>query len=149
MLVSDLDAGAALTTLVESVPCGVLSFDAKDEVTLASPPLASMLGIDLERLRELRTFDAIVAALTPNFSNAETVAARWRQHFAGGEAAWDELELVSPTRKILERFGRPVTGSNGRRIGWLEVYREVTGQRLMENRLFQNERLAALGQLVS
>lgn len=149
MVASDLDTGSVLRTLLESVPCGVLGFDAQGELTLVSVPLANMLGIDAVQLRELRTFDGVVAALTLRFNNPDAVAARWRQHFAGGEASWDELELTSPARKILERFGRPITDAKGCRTGWLEVYREVTGQRLMEKKLFQNERLAALGQLVS
>lgn len=153
MLVSGLDANSALSTLLESVPFGVLGFDAQGQLSLASAPLADLLGLGLEQLRELRTFEAVVASLAPRFSNPESVAARWRQHFASGESSWDELELTSPARKILERFGRPVfdsnSDSNRRRLGWIEIYREVTGQRLMEKRLFQNERLVALGQLVS
>jgi signal transduction histidine kinase/CheY-like chemotaxis protein len=149
MLSVDLDSGSVLRALLESVPCGVLGFDAHGELMLASAPMAGLLGLSPEQLREFHTFDSLVTALAPRFSDPEALAARWRHHFAIGEASWDELELVSPARKILERFGRPVLDSAGRPQGWLEVYREVTGQRLMEKKLFQNERLVALGQLVS
>lgn len=149
MFAPGLDNASVLAVLLESVPCGVLVFDAQGELRLASAPLASMLGMELESLRELRGFDALVAALTPQFADSESAAARWRQQFSGGEDSWDEIELAAPVRKILERFGRPIEDSAGRRLGRLEVYREITGQRLMEKKLFQNERLAALGQLVS
>lgn len=34
-------------------------------------------------------------------------------------------------------------------LGWLELYRDITGQRQIQSRLFHSERLAALGQMVS
>ncbi len=37
----------------------------------------------------------------------------------------------------------------GRALGWLEVYRDITGQRLIQSKLLQTEKMAALGQLVS
>src|SRR5579864_6389881 len=134
MLLPGLDANSALSTLLESVPCGVLAFDIHGELSLANGPLANLLGLGSERLHELRTFESVVACLAPRFSNPESVAARWRQHFAGDESSWDELDLISPARKILERFGRPIVDSspdsNGVRAGWIEIYRDVTGQRL-------------------
>ena len=38
---------------------------------------------------------------------------------------------------------------DGTRLGWLEVYRDITGQRLIQSKLLQTEKMAALGQLVS
>jgi two-component system NtrC family sensor kinase len=100
-------------------------------------------------LRELRSLEAIVAELAPRFAEPESVAARWLRHLTSAQATWDELELASPARKILERFARPILDSAGRRLGWLEVFHEVTGQRLLENKLFHTERMVALGQMVS
>jgi two-component system NtrC family sensor kinase len=145
----NLDSAFVLETLLDSVPCGVLVFDGGGELRIASAPVAGMLGIDVARLRELRGFEAVVAELAPRFTGPESVAARWLRHFTNAEAAWDELELASPARKILERFARPILDSGGRRLGWLEIFREVTLQRLLENKLFHTERMVALGQLVS
>ena len=50
---------------------------------------------------------------------------------------------------MLERFARPVSDVDGRRVGWIEIYRDVTSQRLIEAKMFHTERVAALGQLVS
>jgi len=145
----NLDSTSVLEALLDSVPCGVLVFDGSAELRLASAPLAGMLGVDVARLRELRGFEAVVAELAPRFSGPESMAARWLRHFTCAEATWDELELASPARKTLERFARPILDSAGRRLGWLEVFRDVTSQRLMENNLFHNDRMVALGQLVS
>jgi two-component system NtrC family sensor kinase len=38
---------------------------------------------------------------------------------------------------------------DGTRLGWLEVYRDITAQRLIQSKLLQTEKMAALGQLVS
>ena len=77
------------------------------------------------------------------------MAARWRQRFQNGEPAWDELELITPERKILERYARPVLDQYKQPRGWLEIYRDISGQRHIESRLFHSERLAALGQMLS
>jgi two-component system NtrC family sensor kinase len=145
----NLDSVFVLEALLDSMPCGVLIFSGDGELRIASAPLAGMLAMDLARLRELRGIQAVVAELAPRFSGAESVAARWLRHFGSAEATWDELELASPARKIIERFARPILDSAGQRLGWLEIFREVTGQRLLENKLFHNERMVALGQLVS
>ena len=67
----------------------------------------------------------------------------------GDQASWDEFELIRPTRRIVERFARPLFKPDGTRLGWLEVYRDITGQRLIQSKLLQTEKMAALGQLVS
>ena len=42
---------------------------------------------------------------------------------------------------MLDRYKQP--------RGWLEIYRDISGQRHIESRLFHSERLAALGQMLS
>ena len=145
----NLDSASVLDALLDSVPCGVLVFGGGGELRTASARLAGMLGMDVQRLRELRSLEAIVAELAPRFAEPESVAARWLRHLTSAQATWDELELASPARKILERFARPILDSAGRRLGWLEVFHEVTGQRSLENKLFHTERMVALGQMVS
>jgi two-component system NtrC family sensor kinase len=50
---------------------------------------------------------------------------------------------------LLERAARPVFDSVGRKLGRVEVYRDLTAQRLFQSQLLQTEKLAALGQMVS
>ena len=57
--------------------------------------------------------------------------------------------MMRPTRRILERFARPVLDREGRAVGWLELYYDVTGERQIQSKLLQTEKMAAVGQLVS
>ena len=57
--------------------------------------------------------------------------------------------MSGPTRRILERFARPVLDREGRAVGWLELYYDVTGERQIQSKLLQSEKMAAVGQLVS
>jgi two-component system NtrC family sensor kinase len=111
--------------------------------------LAEILGHAPERLRELIHLDEVVASVSPQFAQSDRVAARWRQRFQNGEPAWDELEMITPERKVLERYARPVLDQYKQPRGWLEIYRDISGQRQIESRLFHSERLAALGQMLS
>lgn len=138
-----------IETLLDSVGCGVLLFGPGGELWSVNDQFAETAGMDAARLRELDRFESVVATLAPHFADGQSVAERWRERFQRGEPAWDELELAQPQRKILERFARPVRDSGGRRVGWIEIYHDVTSQRLIESRLFHSQRVAALGQLLS
>ena len=79
----------------------------------------------------------------------ETVA-RWREHMRrGDEASWDEFELIRPSRKDRGTICETAFQARWHPPGWLEVYRDITGQRLIQSKLLQTEKMAALGQLVS
>ena len=108
------------------------------------------LDLNRSRLLEFGTIDALIGSLAYHFLRPAETAARWREHVRQGDvASWDEFELVHPSRKIVERFARPLYKPDGTRLGWLEVYRDITGQRLIQSKLIQTEKMAALGQLVS
>ncbi len=141
---------AELFCLLDSVESGVMMFDAAGNLRLVNDRFGQMMGVDAQRITQLGSFNAIVNLLAGHFVEPRGFADRWRELFRrGDEASWDELELMRPTRKVLERFARPVLGGEGERIGWLEVYRDITGQRLIQSKLLQTEKMAALGQLVS
>ena len=140
---------AVLATVLESVECGILLFGSGGELWAVNDRLAGILGVEPERLRELSTVEGFVGELAPQFAHGDSVAARWRQRFRNGEACWDELELIKPEKKLLERCARPVLDRYKQPLGWLEVYRDISSQRQMQSRLFHSERLAALGQMVS
>jgi signal transduction histidine kinase len=143
------DDGFMLSALLDSVDCGVLLFGRGGELRAANDRFAQMLHISPERLRKLCSFEALAGELAGRAADPENMSARWRERFAASEELWDELELVRPERKVLERFARPMRGAQGERVGWIETYRDVTSQRLIKARLFHTERMAALGQLVS
>ena len=141
---------AELAGLIDSIESGVLVLDAGRRIRLASERLGAILGIDSRRILGFGTVDALIDSLAFRFGRPAETAARWRERVSrGDEARWDEFELVRPTRKIVERFARPLRNRGGTRLGWLEVYRDITGQRLIQSKLLQTEKMAALGQLVS
>jgi PAS domain S-box-containing protein len=143
------DAEAALRALFDSVHCGILIFGPDGELRAVNDHLAEMLGYDKSELLGLGAFDDVVAALCQGFVDSEVTASHWRERYHAAMPCWDEVECVSPNRKHLERFGRPIVAADGSRSGWLEVYGDVTGQKLMEGKLFQIERMVTLGQLVA
>src|SRR5579863_794662 len=142
-------SASLVETLLESVGCGVLLFGPAGELWSANQQFSETVEVEPARLRELERFESLVTALAPRFPDSDATEARWRERFQRGDPAWDELELAQPRRKILERFARPVRDGNGWRFGWVEVYHDVTSQRLMESRLFHSQRVAALGELLS
>jgi two-component system NtrC family sensor kinase len=136
--------------LLDSIESGVLLLDADGKIRIASDRLAAIFGLETRRLLEFGDIDALIGSLTYHFLRPAETAARWREHVRqADEASWDEFELVRPSRKIVERFARPLYKPDGTRLGWLEVYRDITGQRLIQSKLLQTEKMAALGQLVS
>jgi signal transduction histidine kinase/ActR/RegA family two-component response regulator len=136
--------------VMDSIDSGVVMLDAAGNIRVVSDRFAQIVGLQARGLLELGTIDALIDSLAGRFTHPGETAARWREHVRrGDEARWDELEFARPSRKVVERFVRPLLGANGARVGWLEVYRDITGQRLMQSKRLQTEKMAALGQLVS
>ncbi len=141
---------AEMAGLLASIESGVLLLDEDGRILLASDRLAAIFGMESRSMVELGTIHALIDSLTYHFVHPAETTTRWREHVGqGDEASWDEIELVRPSRKIVERFARPLYKLDGGRLGWLEVYRDITGQRMIQSKLLQTEKMAALGQLVS
>jgi signal transduction histidine kinase/CheY-like chemotaxis protein len=136
--------------VLDSIDSGVLILDAAGNIRVVSDRFAQIVGVEARSLLELGTIDALIDSLAGRFTHPGETAAHWREYVRrGDEARWDELELARPSRKVVERFMRPLLDAEGARVGWLEVYRDITGQRLIQSKLLQTEKMAALGQLVS
>ena len=114
------DDGLMLTALLDSVDCGVLLFGERGELRAANDRFAQMLHISPERLRKLSSFEAVAGELAGRAADSENMTARWRERFAASEELWDELELIRPERKVLERFARPMRGAQGERWAGLK-----------------------------
>ena len=139
-----------LAALVDALESGVLLVEPRGRLRLVSPGLAPLVGLDPSLLAGISTFDELIAAVRGNFRDPRAAEARWREiRRRGDEVAWDEVELARPTPRILERCARPVEDAEGARLGWIEIYRDVTGERQRRSRLAQIEKMAALGQLIS
>ena len=99
---------AVLVTVLESADCGIVLFGSGGDLWAVNDRFAGIVGVEPERLRELRNLEQVVAKVAPQFAHADSEAVRWRQRFRNGEASRDELELAKPEKKILERHTRAV-----------------------------------------
>jgi signal transduction histidine kinase/CheY-like chemotaxis protein len=139
-----------LHTLVEWMDQGVLLFDQHESLRAISPRFAQLFGLtaaDLERAASLRE---LVELIAPRVSDPAHFAESWWAAARGSEpAAPEELRIVHPAPRTLERISRPNYNSAGDRLGRLEIYSDLTPQQLFRSKLHKMERLAALGQNVS
>ncbi len=141
---------AELCSVLDSVHAGILLADLSGQIRYVNHRFVELLGVDPHQQPELRNLEVLAAAVRDRFRNPEEFAERWRQlRRDGEEVSVDELEMIRPTHKLIERFTRPVLDRACRRLGWLEVYRDLTQQRMFQTQLGQTEKMAALGQLVS
>jgi len=141
---------AELSSLLDALEAGVILFDSSGGIRFVNDRFGQLFGLRLRGAQAAHTFDEIKALVSERFSIPEAFARRWEQFSAGEETpSQDELELVRPVRKVLERYSRPVLSRRGAAAGWLELYYDVTTRREIQSKLLQTEKMAALGQLVS
>jgi nitrogen-specific signal transduction histidine kinase len=142
-----------LRGVLESVQSAIVLYSAAGQIRFANARFAELLGLDLRELREIQSSDELAQLIAPRFRNPDAFAAPGRSFVGGaegsGEPGHDELEISRPTRRVIERFFRPVLDSESRAIGWLERYSDVTAERQAQSKMLQTEKMAALGQLIS
>jgi len=140
-------AEAETRALAESF--AMVLFDSAGHVRFASPLFAEMLGLEARDSAGIVSADQW-KALGERFRVAAAFHASWNA-FKSGDVAprRDELEVLYPTRRVLERVARPVRNPQGRAVGWLELFTDITGERQTETTMFHTEKMAALGRLVS
>jgi len=141
---------AELRSVLDSVPSGVLLLDPLGCVRFSSARFVQLFSLDVRAAAQMATFEGIAELLEDRFRNPAGFSSPWRKFSAGlSDPGHDELEMTRPTRRLLERFYRPVLDAEGRSVGWLELYSDVTGERQIQSKILQTEKMAALGQLVS
>lgn len=138
-----------LETFLDSVESGVVMFDSAERLRAANRRFSQLFGMDLAQLRALKTREALAQSLGQHSVDPESFRARWREIANSGDASSCDEFLSHPQGRVIERFARPVLGTNGSPDGWLEIWRDVTALRSQQARLQQSEKLAALGQIVS
>jgi signal transduction histidine kinase/ActR/RegA family two-component response regulator len=139
-----------LRGILDSVQSAIVLYSAAGHIRYSNARFAELLGLDLRELRKMETYDELARLVGPRFRAPDAFSAPWRSFVGGsGEPGHDELEITRPTRRVIERFFRPVLDSKGRHCGWLERYSDVTGERQIQSKMLQTEKMAALGQLVS
>ena len=143
-------ADSELRNVIEWLEEGVVLFDADENVRAMNTRFEQMMGLAPEQSGRLRSLEALIAHLESQAADPGHFASRWRELAGGTEAgSREELQMTRPAPRILERAARPVLDSNGRQLGRVEIYRDLTAQRVFQSRLLQTEKLASLGQMVS
>lgn len=141
---------AELASVLDSIPEGLILCDASGRVRFSNVRFGQLFGLDARALEKLGNFGELEELVAGRFRTEGSFCAPWKTFQNGaGEPAHDELEFLRPTRRIIARFSRPVLDAEGRSVGWLEAYSDVTGERQIQSSLLQTEKAAALGQLVS
>jgi PAS domain S-box-containing protein len=145
-----LEAEALLAGVADSTDSGIVLFDPAGAVRLANDRFAQFFGLSRKEIAGAQTWSTLASSVAARFREPEKLLRRWDEIAnRPREVSWDELELFRPARCTIERFGRPVLDADGELLGRLEIYRDVTGQRLVQSKLLQTEKMAGLGQLVS
>src|SRR6204780_3708514 len=141
---------AELTSVLDAIQTGTILLDAAGRIRFCNARFGQYFGMDRRQLQTMETFENLATLVAPRFRVPEVFDAPWKTFAEGtGVPGHDELEMTRPTRRILERFARPVLDREGHAVGLLELYCDVTGERQIQSKLLQTEKMAAVGQLVS
>ncbi len=144
------DAEIELQNVIEWLEEGVVLFDAQDNIRAMNTRFEQIAGLAPEESGKYRTLEALIGRLGSHAAEPGHFAERWRELARGIEGGFrEELQMNFPAPRILERAARPVLDPIGRLLGRVEIYRDLTAQRVFHSKLLQTEKLAALGQMVS
>jgi signal transduction histidine kinase/CheY-like chemotaxis protein len=143
-------ADAQLFSLIEWLEEGVVLFDANNGIHAMNTRFAQIVGWSAEQAGRIATLSGLISQLAGQSADPEGFAEHWRELAFGSEGgAREEFQLLRPVPRVLERAARPVLDAAGRRLGHVEIYRDLTAQRVFQSKLLQTEKLAALGQMVT
>lgn len=143
-------AETELQTVLEWLEEGVLLFDAQENVRAMNTRFEQIAGLSPGESAGIRTLEGWIARLAKQTAAPEVFAARWRELSRGAEGGVrEELQILCPSPRVLERASRPVLDAFGRQIGRVEIYRDLTAQLAFHSKLLQTEKLAVIGQMVS
>ncbi|HKV24881.1 MAG TPA: ATP-binding protein [Candidatus Acidoferrum sp.] len=146
----DSRSHAELENVLEWVEEGIVLFAADQTITAMNTRFGQIAGLTPEEASSCVRLEGLIQLLAGRAAEPEAFARRWRELASGEEGGTrEELQLARPVPRVLERSVRPVQDHNGRRLGRLEIYRDLTAQRVFQAKLLQTEKLAALGQMVS
>ena len=140
---------AELRGVLEAVHAGVLLIGANGRIRLTNARFGLLFGLDAHAMSAFETYDDLARVIEPRFRKAGSYRSPWDSFLSGSGPVHEELELGTPTVRVIERYARPVLDDEGRPLGWLEAFWDVTGQRQIQSKLQQTEKMAAVGQLVS
>jgi signal transduction histidine kinase/ActR/RegA family two-component response regulator len=136
--------------VIEWLEEGVVLFGPRQEIRAVNSRFGQMVGLAPEELARIKTLDDLIASLSARTADAGTFAENWNRLAHSTEGALrEELQLVRPVPRLLERATRPILDEKGILLGRVEIYRDLTAQRVFQSRLLQTDKLAELGQMVT
>jgi signal transduction histidine kinase/FixJ family two-component response regulator len=139
-----------LQNVIEWLEEGVLLFDAQDNIRAMNTRFEQIAGLAPEESGKFKTLEGLVGRLQTHAAEPAHFAARWRELARAIEGGVrEEFQMMHPAPCLLERAARPILDPIGRLLGRVEIYRDLTAQRIFHSKLLQTEKLAALGQMVS
>jgi signal transduction histidine kinase/CheY-like chemotaxis protein len=141
---------AELQNVLEWVEEGILLFGSNHGIRAMNARFAQIAGLSPQEAAACTTLDSLIVRLKERAADPDGFAKRWRELARGAEGgSREELLLARPVPRVLERSVRPILDGVGRRLGRVEIYRDLTAQRVFQAKLLQTEKLAALGQMVT
>ena len=139
-----------LQNVIEWLEEGVLLFDAQDNIRAMNTRFEQIAGLAPEESGKFKTLEGLIGRLQVHAAEPARFTARWRELASGIEGGMrEEFQMMYPAPRVLERAARPILDPIGRLLGRVEIYRDLTAQRIFHSKLLQTEKLAALGQMVS
>jgi signal transduction histidine kinase/ActR/RegA family two-component response regulator len=143
-------AESQLFHVMEWLDEGVVLFDDQHGIRAMNSRFAQIAGLAPEEIAGITTLHGLITRLADQAAEPEKFARRWRELARGVDSGMrEEIQLARPVPRVWERTARPVLGPDGRRAGRVEIYRDLTAQRVFQSKLAQSEKLAALGQMVT
>ncbi|MDP9146791.1 MAG: PAS domain-containing protein, partial [Acidobacteriota bacterium] len=150
LITADGHTKAELLSVLECVSEGVILFDAQENVRACNTRFLQLMGLRGAKAAEIATLDGLISRISEHVAEPASFERRWRDLARGIDGGIrEELELVWPNSRVVQRAARPIVNSRGRRLGRIEIYRDLTAQRGSQMKLIHTEKLAALGQLIT
>jgi len=144
------DVEAELRQTVGWMEEGVVLFDETGRIRAANERFHRLLGLTAEEAAKAGTFEDLLRFAAPHAHDPGGFERAWRALANSPEGETQgELQMSWPVPLTIERCTREIIGENGRRLGRVEVYREMTARRMFQSRMAQTEKLASMGQRVS
>jgi PAS domain S-box-containing protein len=144
------ELAAQLTNILHATSDGILVVSylpTGETITLANPRFGEIFGIDYRTV--IGRTDEMVRAEAQNcFKDPSTFQREVRRLYREREEVHIcELELVSPQPRMLERWSGPVRDNQGRVIGRIWSFRDITHRKELESRLAHSLKLESIGRL--
>ena len=134
-----------LSACFEATPEAVLVLDLNGNVLEANRRMEEFFGTDFHGSRGVPA-GQMIETMTRCFVDREGFEEMWKR--GATEAEGNEWQMRSDgEERVLRVSASPVTDSDGEEFGRLWMFRDVTGQKVLERGLQQAQKMEAVGQL--